>query len=205
MTSVDKQIVNHNDLKTCIYTIRGTKVMLDRDLAALYQVSTKVLNQAVKRNENRFPTDFMFQLSKEEFQNWKSQSVTSNADKMGLRRPPYAFTEQGVAMLSSVLHSEIAIAINIKIMRTFVELRQIIAAQPEYALLKETVQRIESRMDTIEANHLVDTMLVSGKVKELSKEVLDMRQDINHISKIFDQFQTAPILIKRPEEGPNEG
>ena len=78
-----------------IYEIRGERVMLDRDIAALYDVETKVLNQAVKRNSKRFPEDFMFQLSKSEFQNWKSQFVTSNSDKMGLRRPPYTFTEQG--------------------------------------------------------------------------------------------------------------
>lgn len=93
-------------LKTRIHTIRGMKVMLDRDLATLYQVETKVLNQAVKRNIERFPNDFMFQLSDLEFQNWKSQFVTSNSDKMGLRRPPYAFTEHGVAMLSSVLKQQ---------------------------------------------------------------------------------------------------
>jgi len=92
-------------IQSKIYEIRGERVMLDRDIAALYNVETKVLNQAVKRNIKRFPEDFMFQLSKTEFQIWKSQIVTSNSDKMGLRRPPYAFTEQGVAMLSSVLNA----------------------------------------------------------------------------------------------------
>ena len=94
--------------------------MLDRDLADLYGVETKVLNQSVKRNIERFPDDFMFQLTNEETQNWKSQLVTSNSIKMGLRRNPYAFTELGVAMLSSVLNSSIAIEVNIAIMRTFV-------------------------------------------------------------------------------------
>ena len=96
-------------IQSKIYEIRGERVMLDRDIAALYNVETKVLNQAVKRNIKRFPEDFMFQLSKTEFQIWKSQIVTSNSDKMGLRRPPYAFTEQGVAMLSGILNSDIAI------------------------------------------------------------------------------------------------
>ena len=86
-------------IQSKIYEIRGERVMLDRDIAALYNVETKVLNQAVKRNIKRFPEDFMFQLSKTEFQIWKSQIVTSNSDKMGLRRPPYAFTEQGVIMI----------------------------------------------------------------------------------------------------------
>jgi len=92
-----------------IYLIRGQKVMLDRDLAELYGIETKKLKQAVKRNIDRFPDDFMFQLNKEEFNNWRSQFVTSNVDKMGLRWTPFAFTEQGVAMLSSVLRSKRAI------------------------------------------------------------------------------------------------
>lgn len=96
-----------------IYEIRGQKVMIDRDLAEMYGVQTKALNQAVKRNIERFPEDFMFQLTTEETQNWKSQIVTTNSIKMGLRRNPYAFTELGVAMLSSVLTSKIAIQVNI--------------------------------------------------------------------------------------------
>jgi len=99
-----------------IYVIRDTRVMLDRDLAELYGVETKVLKQAVRRNIKRFPDDFMFELSKEELTNWRSQFVTSNHDKMGLRYSPMAFTEQGVAMLSSVLNSERAIQVNILIM-----------------------------------------------------------------------------------------
>ena len=99
-------MINENNIKDKIHNIRNQQVILDRDLAELYGVETKVLNQAVKRNEARFPNDFMFQLSKEEFENWRSQFVTSNSDKMGLRRPPYAFTEQGVSMLSSILKSE---------------------------------------------------------------------------------------------------
>ena len=86
-----------------IYTIRGQQVMLDRDLAQMYGVETRVLNQAVKRNQERFPEDFMFQLTDDELEDWKSQIVMSNAIKMGMRRNPYAFTELGVAMLSSVL------------------------------------------------------------------------------------------------------
>ncbi len=92
-----------------IYLIRGQKVMLDRDLAKLYNVETKVLKQQVRRNKDRFPYDFMFELTKEEFTNWRSQFVTSNSDSMGLRYAPMAFTEQGVAMLSSVMNSKNAI------------------------------------------------------------------------------------------------
>lgn len=107
-----------------IYEIRGKKVMLDSDLATLYGVETRVLNQAVRRNLGRFPHDFMFQLNKEEFENWKSQIVISNSKKMGLRKRPLAFTEQGVAMLSGVLNSDKAVDVNIAIMRTFVLIRE---------------------------------------------------------------------------------
>jgi len=100
-----------------IILVRSEKDLLDRDLAELYGVETKALKQAVRRNIKRFPDDFMFELSKEEFENWRSQFVTSNSDKMGLRYRPMTFTEQGIAMLSSVLRSNRAIEVNIAIMR----------------------------------------------------------------------------------------
>lgn len=109
-------------IQNIIYEIRGYKVMLDSDLATLYEVETRTLNQAVKRNIDRFPNDFMFQLTKDEFKNLKSQIVTSSWG--GARKLPYAFTEQGVAMLSGVLKSKKAIEANIQIMRTFVKMRQ---------------------------------------------------------------------------------
>ena len=112
-------------IQKAIFLIRGQKVMLDRDLAELYGVKTKALKQAVKRNINRFPEDFMFVLSEDEFQNWRSQFVTSNGDRMGLRYSPMAFTEQGVSMLSSVLNSERAVEVNIAIMRIFVRIRKV--------------------------------------------------------------------------------
>src|SRR5439155_13371916 len=121
-------------IERSILLIRGQKVMLDRDLAKLYGVGTGVLNQAVKRNLLRFPQDFMFQLSKEETEIWKSQIVISNpAAKMAVRKRPYAFTEHGVAMLSSVLHSDRAIQVNIAIMRAFVRLREIMATHRDLA------------------------------------------------------------------------
>ncbi|MFZ3065306.1 MAG: ORF6N domain-containing protein [Nitrospirota bacterium] len=124
-----------------ILFIRGKKVMLDRDLAMLYGVETRVLNQAVRRNKNRFPEDFMFQLTKEEMMNWKSQIVISNKDKMGLRKRPSAFTENGVAMLSSVLSSERAITVNIQIMRTFTKLREILATHKDLAQKLEEMEK----------------------------------------------------------------
>jgi len=125
-----------------IFEIRGQRVMLDRDLAMMYGVETRILNQAVRRNIQRFTTDFMFQLSKEEFENWKSQIVMSKKEKMGIRRRPYAFTEQGVAMLSSVLNSEKAIQVNIAIMRIFVRIRAIGA---NYKLLAEKIDELEKK------------------------------------------------------------
>lgn len=108
--------------------------MLDRDLAAMYGVSTGRLNEQVKRNPKRFPADFAFRLNKEEMANWISQIATSNPGaKMGVRKPPYAFTEQGVAMLSSVLNSDRAVLVNVEIMRTFVRLRQILSSHKDLA------------------------------------------------------------------------
>jgi len=110
-----------------------SKVLLDRHLAELYGVETKVLKQAVRRNIKRFLSDFMFELTKGEFENWRSQFVTSKRDKMGLRHRPMAFTEQGVAMLSSMLRSERAIEVNIAIMRAFVQLRKMVAVHKDLA------------------------------------------------------------------------
>ena len=107
--------------------------MLDRDLAELYGVTTSALKQAVRRNSDRFPPDFMFVLDQNEFEHWRSQIVISNADRKGLRYAPMAFTEPGVAMLSSVLRSKRAIAVNVQIMRTFVRLRQMLSSNAELA------------------------------------------------------------------------
>jgi ORF6N domain len=127
-----------------IYLFRSQKVMLDSDLAGLYQVPTKVLNQAVRRNLERFPADFMFQLNDEELENWRSQIVTSNPRvKMGLRRPPYAFTEHGVAMLSSVLTSKRAVEVNILIIRAFVRLRKYLATHKDLAQKLEDVEHTQ--------------------------------------------------------------
>src|SRR5690606_34461491 len=134
-----------------IYVIRGQKVMLDRDLAALYGVETRVLKQAVRRNIDRFPEDFMFEMTTEELQNWRSQFVTSNSDRQGLRYTPFCFTEQGVAMLSSVLNSKQAIYINIQIMRVFTRIRQMLADNTELRLeiaeIKQAVDKISKKQD----------------------------------------------------------
>ena len=133
-----------------IYVVREQKVMLDSDLAKLYGVETRVLNQAVKRNFGRFPEDFMFQLTKEEFENLKSQSVTSSSENYGGRRKlPYIFTEQGVAMLSSVLNSERAAQVNIGIMRAFVSMRKMLLTDEEVG--KKLVE-IENKLGSHDEN-----------------------------------------------------
>jgi hypothetical protein len=136
-----------------IYLIRGQRVMLDADLADLYQVPTKAFNQAVQRNKARFPEDFMFQLNKAELENWRSQIVTSNpAAKMGLRRPPLAFTEQGVAMLSAVLHSRRAIETSIVIVRIFVKLRGMLVSHKELAHKMEELEQAQKE----QADHIAN-------------------------------------------------
>lgn len=127
-----------------IYLFRDQRVMIDRDLAELYGVTTKVLNQSVNRNLDRFPDDFMFKLSLKEASNLRSQFVTSSLGHGGLRWQPYAFTEQGVAMLSSVLKSPRAIAVNIQIIRTFTKIRQILI---EHSDLRLRIEAMESQYD----------------------------------------------------------
>ena len=138
-----------NPIGTRIHVIRSVKVMFDFDIAELYGVPTKALNQGVKRNVQRFPEDFMFQLTKEELEDWRSQFVTSNSgDKMGLRRPPYAFTEHGVTMLASVLKSDQAAQMSIRIVRAFVQLREMLVNHRELTL---RVDRIEQQQNNHES------------------------------------------------------
>ena len=138
------EIITPESIEQLIFMIRGQKVMLDRDLAGLYGVETRVLKQAVRRNVARFPEDFMFEMTEAEFKNWRSQFVTSNRDRMGLRYRPMAFTEQGVAMLSSVLKSDRAVQVNIEIMRAFVKLRQMLSANKD---LERRFDALEERYD----------------------------------------------------------
>lgn len=134
-------LISSENLASPILVIRGQKVMLDSDLATLYGVETKVLNQAVRRNIERFPEDFMFQLTSDEAERLRSQSVTSKSGRGGRRTAPYAFTEQGVAMLSSVLSSPSAIRVNIEIMRAFVRLRQMATSNADLARKLNALER----------------------------------------------------------------
>jgi hypothetical protein len=142
-----ENLLNEQLIISKIYFIRDKKVMLDKDLAELYQVETKVFNQSVKRNMSRFPTDFMFQLTEAEFENLRSQFVTSSWG--GARYLPYAFTEQGVAMLSSVLKSEVAIQVNIQIIRLFTRMRELLSTSQDI-LFK--LADIEKRVNLSEEN-----------------------------------------------------
>ena len=134
-------------IRTKIYVIRNIKVMLDRDLAELYGVETKYLKRQVKRNIIRFPEDFMFELTEKEFRIWRSQFVTSNEDKMGLRYSPYAFTEEGIAQLSTVLNSERAIKVNIQIIRMFSRLRKMAITHADILLKLEKLEKTGLKHD----------------------------------------------------------
>lgn len=138
----ENSLLPQETIERKIFLIRSKKVMIDSDLAVLYQVETKVLNQAVKRNVKRFPEDFMFRLNIQEAKNLKSQFVTSSWG--GIRKLPFAFTEQGVAMLSSVLKSDKAIEVNVQIIRTFVKLREMIVSNKE---LNRKIEDMERKYD----------------------------------------------------------
>lgn len=159
----DQSLLSEESISNKIYFIRGQKVMLDRDLAILYGIETKVLKQSVKRNILRFPEDFMFELDKSEFENWRSQFVTSNSDKIGLRYAPMAFTEHGVMMLSSILKSDKAIQTNIQIMRIFTKVRQMLLDTTE---IKVDILQIQKKLE----NHDKNIELVFSYLDELTEK-----------------------------------
>jgi hypothetical protein len=173
------------EIQNQIFTIRGVQVMVDRDLAEMYNVETRVLNQAVKRNMDRFPESFRFQLTEKEFDHWKSQIVMSIEDKMGLRKLPYVFTEQGVSMLSAVLRSDTAVQVSIAIINAFVEMRKFISYNAS----------VFQRLDNIEIK-LLDTDYKFEKIfKALeSKEVIP-NQGIFFDGQIFDAYKFASDII----------
>lgn len=170
-----------------ILVIRGQQVMLDRDLAALYKVETKRLKEQVKRNIERFPEQFCFQLTTEEFLNWRSQIATSNSDKMGLRYAPYAFTEQGVAMLSAVLHSDIAIKVSISIMNAFVHMR--------HYLQKNT--NIYTEIDSIKRHLISSDQRIDTLFNLMDKYRIEDKQGIFLQGQIFDAYIAFQNLIQK--------
>lgn len=163
-------------IETLIHIIRGQKVMLDSDLAQLYGVETKILNQAVRRNAPRFPTEFMFQITEQEAKSLRSQIVTSNIGRGGRRYLPHVFTEHGVVMLSSVLNSERAIQVNLMIVRAFIRMRELVATNKEFA----------TRIEKLEHNH------------ERTGDVIEMLvEDIEKLNKDIHWIKKPPLKPKR--------
>lgn len=155
-------------IESLIHVMRGQKVMVDADLAALYGVQTGALNQAVRRNMERFPEDFAFRLSKTEFEDWKSHSVISNPSaKMGLRQAPFVFTQEGVAMLSAVLRSDRAVQMSIAIVRTFVRMRELMAANKEIAARVDKLERSHDRTASVIEVLVEDIDRLAREVKEM--------------------------------------
>lgn len=183
-------IYNSSEIQKKIYNIRGEQVMLDSDLANFYGVKTKVLNQAVKRNIGRFPEEFMFRLSKDELENWKSQIVTSNREKMGLRKLPNVFTEQGVAMLSAVLKSETAVKMSIQIMSAFIAMRRFLV---ENAGVFQRLDKLELKQ--IETDQKFEQVFDAMQSKEL-----DPKQGIFFDGQIFDAYKFISGLIRKAEK-----
>ncbi len=200
---MENEIVIHNenqpklDIESKILVIRGQHVMIDRDLAELYGVETRSLNQAVKRNIERFPEEFYFQLNKEEFANWRSQIVISNFDKMGIRRAPYAFTEQGVAMLSAVLKSDRAIAASILIMKAFVALRHFL--QNNYKIFAEIdsikKHQLEHDIHLIESDKKIDEIF-----DKMDRYKIEDKQGLFFQGQIFDAYAKFESFIAEAEK-----
>jgi len=180
--NADIEVIKHR-----IYEVRGLRVMLDRDLAELYNVETRALNQAVKRNIDRFPEDFMFVMTDDEMNAWKSQIVMSNSIRMGMRRPPVVFTELGIAMLSSVLRSETAIQVNINIMRAFVAIRHAIGAWQGVNL---KVEQLSHKVDNLNAR--VDEIL-----HEQNENNMEMAVQISALNDALDQLREKPSTPRK--------
>jgi hypothetical protein len=165
-----KTVLPDEALVNKIYFVRGQKVMIDRDLAELYNVETRTLKQAVRRNMERFPKDFMFEMTIEEMENWRSQIVISNFDhKMGLRHRPFCFTEQGVTMLSCILNSRHAIAVNIRVIRIFTRLREALLTNKDILL----------------------------KLEQLEKQVVKNSEDVRKIFAVLRQLLEKPVPPRR--------
>jgi len=179
------ELIKNEEIQNRIYTIRDVQVMLDEDLALLYGVETKVLNQAVKRNSERFPEEFMFQITDDEFNRLRSQIVTSN-QRGGRRYLPYAFTEQGVAMLSAVLRSETAVKISVQIIKAFVAMRRFIAANA----------RIFQRLDTLEIKQIDTDKKIDKVLNAIESKEIQPKQGIFFDGQIFDAYKFVADLIR---------
>ncbi|MFA6191506.1 MAG: ORF6N domain-containing protein [Sulfurimonas sp.] len=200
-------VINEDNIKNKIFTIRGLQVVLDRDLAKLYQVQTKVLNQAVSRNIERFPQEFMFQLTKDELENWKSQIVTSNQEIMGLRKMPFAFTEQGVSMLSAVLRSETAIKTSIQIINSFVKMRSFLSQNADIFKRLELVEKrqisheikadekFEKLFDALEAKSIQPTQGSFNNYLDESVLTMLSKRETNVTATLYTKNITAQLEL----------
>lgn len=181
------EIIHINNIQHHIFNIRGAQVMLDRDLAVLYNVSTSRLNEQVKRNIERFPSHFMFQLNKEELENWMSQIAITNKEKMGIRRMPYVFTEQGISMLSAVLRSKTAIDVSIQIMDAFVQMRKFIS----------TNANVFQRLHNVEQKQIESDANIEKIFKALEAPDIKDKQGVFFDGQIYDAYQFVNNLIKK--------
>ena len=184
-------IVDNREIQNMIYTIRDKQVMIDSDLATLYQVTTKRLNEQVRRNKNRFPSEFMFRLTAEEYEYLRSQNATSSEDNAhgGRRYIPYVFTEQGIAMLSAVLKSDVAVEVSIKIMNSFVEMRNFLLSNRE----------MFARLDRVELKQLE----TDKKLEEVFNYIganTEVKQNIFFNGQIYDAFSFIVGLIKKAKK-----
>lgn len=184
-------IVDNREIQNMIYTIRDKQVMIDSDLATLYQVTTKRLNEQVRRNKNRFPSEFMFRLTAEEYENLRSQNATSSEDNAhgGRRYMPYAFTEQGISMLSAVLKSDVAVEVSIKIMNSFVEMRRFLLSNKE----------MFARLDRVELKQLE----TDKKLEEVFNYIAtntEVKQNIFFDGQIYDAFSFIVGLVKKAKK-----
>lgn len=182
-------IINHHFIENQIFTIRGIQVMIDRDLAILYGIETKNLNKAVKRNAERFPDSFQFQLTESEYEDLKFQSGTSN-EHGGRRFLPYAFTEQGVAMLSAILRSETAVQVSIQIMNAFVGMRKLLINN---AGLLQRIENVENKLTLNDANfERIFTALESNNITP--------KQDIFFNGQIYEAYSFVIKLIEKAQK-----
>ena len=202
--SGNQQLPVENKVESLIRVIRGQQVMLDRDLAELYGVETRRLNEQVKRNIERFPEDFMFQLTKEEFENWKSQIATSNSIVMGARKRPYAFTEQGVAMLSGVLKSSTAVEANIRIMRAFVSMRHFMVNNAAIFQRLETIEFNQLESNKVQTKILAHQEVQDHRIDEifrrLDEGMYKPKQGIFFDNQIYDAYSFVSELVKSAKQ-----
>lgn len=182
----NKPVISPMEIKNLIYTIRGKQVMLDSDLASLYQVETKNLNKAVKRNIERFPVSFCFQLTEEEVQNLRFQSGTSSESYGGRRYMPYVFTEQGIAMASAILRSNIAVKVSVEIMEAFVEMRRMLISNAS----------LFRRLDKIELKQLEADQKFEEIFKALESDKLHSEKGIFYDGQIFDAYTFISDIIR---------